>query len=500
MDVVVADVAPGRRLQARLGERAAVEREDVVQALVGHGHVAAQLGDGGVRAATLVDEHVHALRHGVAEEDQALAVDLGARDPGRVLGAARGLEHLAQAVELGGRLVLGLAVELHVDADGRVLGELRQRREGRRGLALAAQDIERAGVEVLDRRGAGKRGAGLLGEVERGLLGGKEAAHAPHDGGRGHERDLDPRDDAERAARADEEVDGVHVVGHVVARGVLRRGHPVRGQVEHELAARLGDQAQDAAVCADLAAAQHEQVAVGERNAQRRHVRARGAVLVAAGTRGVAGHDAAHAGRGLGRVRGEELLGSRFEGLERGERRVVPARVRDGLRGEVFAQLREHDARLHGQVERPVGVLTHAQVAGHAAHVEHVAAVRDRAGRETRARALHRHRRAGGVKLAQDVAHLLLGGREADALRFSRAARLVAAIFLEFFGKRPDLGHGPSPLAGVCGRNASACARPARRRAPLRNANATPVGGFEPENRIRRRPNRDLRNRGRLYV
>ncbi len=53
MQVVVADVAPHGALQTRLGQSGAVHLHDLVQACVGHGHVASELGDGGVGLAAL---------------------------------------------------------------------------------------------------------------------------------------------------------------------------------------------------------------------------------------------------------------------------------------------------------------------------------------------------------------------------------------------------------------------------------------------------------------
>ena len=91
MQMVVTDVPPGGRFKPTFGQRATIKGDDIGQACVGHRHVRAQFGDGGIRAATLVDEHVDALGHRMAEESLTLAIDLGARDPRRIVVAARKL-------------------------------------------------------------------------------------------------------------------------------------------------------------------------------------------------------------------------------------------------------------------------------------------------------------------------------------------------------------------------------------------------------------------------
>ena len=113
VQMVVADMAPCGRLKTCLGERRAVERHDVRQALVRHGHVAAELRNRGLRAATLVDEHVHALRHRMAKESQRLAVDGRARHPRRARVAARLFDEPAQALHILHGLFLARRLELH---------------------------------------------------------------------------------------------------------------------------------------------------------------------------------------------------------------------------------------------------------------------------------------------------------------------------------------------------------------------------------------------------
>ena len=256
VQVVGADVAPRRALQAALGQRAAVERHHVVEVLVRHGHVASQLGDDGVGATAPVDEHVDALGHGVAKEALALAVDVGAGHPSVVLAGTHLAQGVPHEVELPKRRGVVGAVELDVNTDDVARGHVGQAREGGGVGALRAQDVEGTGVEVLDGGGIGEARAHGHSEVERRGLALEEAAHAPDHGRVGHERKLDLGDDAQRAIRAHEQVEGVHVVGREVARRVLGVGHLVGGQVERELAAALGREVQCAARGVGLAPAQ----------------------------------------------------------------------------------------------------------------------------------------------------------------------------------------------------------------------------------------------------
>lgn len=137
MQMVVPDVSPGSRLKPAFGQRAAIEGHDIGKACIGHRHIRSQLGNGGVGAATLVNEHVDTLGDRVAEEPLALAIDFGAGDPCRTVAAARKLQHPSQVVQLLGRLRLVVAVELHVNADLGLFVERRQRGERGRLLALA---------------------------------------------------------------------------------------------------------------------------------------------------------------------------------------------------------------------------------------------------------------------------------------------------------------------------------------------------------------------------
>ena len=247
-------------------------------------------------------------------------------------------------------------------------------------------------------------------EVERGDLGLEEAAHAPHDGRRRHERKLDLGHDAKRTVAAHEQVEGIHVVGDVVARGVLGVRHLVGGQVEGERAPRLGHKPQRAAVRPRLTAVQRHNVAVGQHHAQGAHVWTHRPVAVAARTGGVAGHHAADAGARLGGVRGEELLGTSIELVKRGEALLVPAVRGHGLVRERLAQVREHHARLHAQAVGAVLATAQAEDRVHAAQVEHVTALGHGARGKARARALHRDGRAARMQLAQHVSHLVLAG------------------------------------------------------------------------------------------
>ena len=136
MQVVVAYVPPRGALETRLGKRTAVERHDVMKALVRHGHIAPQLRDGGIGPTTLVNEHVHALRNGMTEEALALAVHVRARDPGVNLARPHLGHGIANRVELGGGLRLVVAIELDVDAARKALLHRRKARKSGAILAL----------------------------------------------------------------------------------------------------------------------------------------------------------------------------------------------------------------------------------------------------------------------------------------------------------------------------------------------------------------------------
>lgn len=73
----------------------------------------------------------------MAEEPLAFAIDLGARNPGRVVAATRKLQYPPQVIQLLSRLNFVVAVELHVDTDLGLFVERRQRGKRRRLLALA---------------------------------------------------------------------------------------------------------------------------------------------------------------------------------------------------------------------------------------------------------------------------------------------------------------------------------------------------------------------------
>ena len=190
VQMVVADVSPRGRFKAGFGEGCAIEGNDVRQAVVGHGHIASQLGDGGEGAATLVDEHIDALGDRVAEEALALAVDVRASDPGVIAAAAMCFEKVSQACELGCGLILRIGLELYVDAVRKTRVELGKCGESGARFTLLAQDIERCGIEVLHGCGALEGGARGVDKGDRGTLGLKEAVDAPGHGGYRHEGEL----------------------------------------------------------------------------------------------------------------------------------------------------------------------------------------------------------------------------------------------------------------------------------------------------------------------
>ena len=191
MEVVVADMPPRGSLEALLGERRAVESDHVVQALVGNGHVAPQLGDGGIGAPPLVDEHVDALGHGMAEERERLAVDRGTRDPGALRVATGFAENLGKQTQIGHDLVFVRAMQFDVKAAERSIvlgGEVGQGGERSTGGLGALQDIQGYRIEILERRHVRKPRPHRGGRVKRGLLVRKKAARSPYNRRCGHKR------------------------------------------------------------------------------------------------------------------------------------------------------------------------------------------------------------------------------------------------------------------------------------------------------------------------
>ena len=177
-------------------------------------------------------------------------------------------------------------------------------------------------------------------------------------------------------------------------------GHLVGREVEFERRARLGFKRETAAVAAYLAAAQRQGVTVGKCYAQSRDMAAHGAVSVAACARCIACRHAAQAGRSLGWIGGEELLGAGIELVECQKARGVPSVRGDGLVGKMFAQLGEDHAGLHAQVEHARIVATKTRVGACAREVHNVSAVGYGATGKAGAAALHGDGRAGRIQFA----------------------------------------------------------------------------------------------------
>ena len=138
MQMVVTDMPPSGRFKPTFRQRATIEGDDIGQTCaLGTDMSEPSLVMVRIRAAALVDEHVDALGHRMAEEPLTLAIDLGARDPCRIVTAARKLQYPPQVIQLLNRLGFVVAVELHVDTDLGVFVERRQRGKRRRLLALA---------------------------------------------------------------------------------------------------------------------------------------------------------------------------------------------------------------------------------------------------------------------------------------------------------------------------------------------------------------------------
>ena len=170
----------------------------------------------------------------MAEESLALAIDLGARDPGRIIAATRKLQYPPQVIQLLSRLGFIIAVELHVNADLGLFVERRQRGKRGRLLALAAWDIQGARIEILDGGRVGQDGAHGIGEGHGLVFAIEKAAHTPNDRRCRLQGNLELRNDAERAAGADKEVDGIHVVRNKIARSIFGLGHGVGGKIKLE--------------------------------------------------------------------------------------------------------------------------------------------------------------------------------------------------------------------------------------------------------------------------
>ena len=173
---------------------------------------------------------------------------------------------------------------------------------------------------------------------------------------------------------------------------------------------------------------------------------AHGAISVAARARCVAGRHAAQAGRSLGWIGGEELLGTGIELVECLQAYSVPVLCGNGFVGEVLAQLGKDHSGLYTQVEHAFFVAAKAQIRASSREVHDMAASGNGATGESGAAALHGDGRAGGIQLAQDGANLVLARGERDGLRRSDTARFVAQVFFKFRAKRFDLGHMDLPL------------------------------------------------------
>lgn len=297
-------------------------------------------------------------------------------------------------------LLLRVCLKLHVDAVGIVRIEFGQGGESGARFALLAQDVEGLGVKIFHCRGALKGRARGIDKGYCGIFGPKETVDSPSHGGHRHEGELQFVDDAQSAVAANEQIDSVHIVFDIVAGGIFCMGHLVGRKVEFEQRTGLGFKREAAAVAAHLAAAQRQGVTVGKCYAQSRDVAAHGAVSVATCARCIACRHAAQAGRSLGWIGGEELLGAGIELVECQKARGVPSVRGDGLVGKMFAQLGEDHAGLYAQIECACIVTTKAQVGARAREVHNVSAGGHGATGKTGAAALHGDGRAGGIQFA----------------------------------------------------------------------------------------------------
>ncbi len=351
-------------------------------------------------------------------------------------------------VQLLSRLSLVVAVEFHVNTDLCLIVECRQRGKRGRLLALAAKDIQGAGIEILNSGGMGQHGAHGIGKGHRLVLTVEKAAHAPYDRRCRLQGDLELGNDAECAARTDEKIDGVHIVRNEITRRVFGLGHGIAGKIQLERAATCRHERQVACVSVRLTSMKLKQVAVRQCHVKPRNVRAHGAVGVTAGTGGIARRHAAQAGRCLGGIGGKELLRSCLELLIGLKRYLIPVSGRQCLLTQLLAQLRKHDARLHAQQKTASLVAAKTQVAIHTRSVEDVAAVGHGTGSQTGPSTLDRYRNMLGMELSQNGADFVLRCRKRDARRLARCARFIATIFFELVAEGFDgCRHANSPFS-----------------------------------------------------
>ena len=195
----------------------------------------------------------------------------------------------------------------------------------------------------------GQDGAHGIGEGHGFVFAVKEAAHAPNDRRRRLQGDLELGDDAERAARTDKQIDGVHIVSNKIARSIFGLWHGVVGKIELERAALHRDEREATTLRKDLAATKLEQVTIGQCDMKARDMRTHGAVSIATSARSVACRHTAQAGRCLGGISGKELFGGFLKLLVGLKRCLVPAGSRQHLLAQLLAQLRQHDAGLYTQ-------------------------------------------------------------------------------------------------------------------------------------------------------
>ena len=441
MHVVASNVAPRGTLKTAFGERAAIHRDYIAQAIVRHRHVATEFRDGRVGAAALVDKHVHAFGNRMAEEALTHALGFGRRDP-RALGiAAARFQLLAQHHELGYGSFLIVAAQLDEHACSRIVGEFGKLGECRVVRLLRAQNVERSAVKVLDGRRVFERAAHGDREIDRLGLAREKAARAPYLDRHRQKRQLKLANHAKRATCANEQVNCVHVVARKIARRIFRLRHIVRGKAQHQLATALGHKAKLATGREHLAAAQGERITIGERHTHRFNVRAHRPIGIAARARRVACHDAAKRCRCFGRIGREKLRGCGFKLSQHGEAFIVPARRVETRLLQHVAQLHERKARLHAHKEAAVGAAAHAEHAVHARRVQHAAAMGNRASRQAGTRTLNGDRHTCGMQGVQRIAHIGFRFREQDTFRRTHTARFVAQVLFKLISAGHDFCH-----------------------------------------------------------
>ena len=423
VQVVGADMAENQVFEAGGGEVGFVEGENIAQAGVGHGHVRAELDQAGVDLAPIVNRGIHQLGHGVAQQLEFF-------DFAGMVGENGGVGvrvALAQAFGggqhggFGGVFVVGMPFGVEAGGAGGHGGHGDV--PGCQHVRVRPEEIQGPGVEVFDGRQtrpgnrvfrSWPRTSGLWplfgpqGVDKTNNPGGvRQKSHEAPDGcGGGEEAHRGFGDDAERAFRADEQVQQVHVGFDVVSGGVFDG----RAGQDRQFAGE-GTEPETVSGSPVAAAAQVEEFTPDRGHAQPGDMVARRTVKKRQGAGRIAGNHAADAGGGFGGVGGEEMTG-RDGGADGGEGGA-------GLDNQRVAV-------------RPDGL--------HLRQIQDQPAVRNGPAGDAGARALHRHRHPGRAGFGQNSPNIFLRAGEGQEVRGPGAPGLVTQVFRPVGLERFDHG------------------------------------------------------------